>query len=448
MSIITTDLVAIDVDAGGDKEAVIGLLAARLADAGRSTDRDGLVAAAMAREAQSATGLPGGIAIPHCRSPYVDEATIGFARLSPARRLRRTRRPRRPRVPDRRAGLRRRRAHEAAVQPRPGVGAQGLRRVAAQRRVRRRDRRPRRGRGQPAPPPRRSRRGHGRRARGRANDAGRSSPSPPAPPASRTPTWPPTRWSPPARRRASTCRSRRRAPRAARRCPPRPSPAPTAVIFATDVGVKDSGRFAGQPVIASGVKRAINEPDKMVAEALAAGDDPNAARVEGVGGGTVVVQPVGIRRSRLGHPHPADPADRRQLHDPVRRRGRSAHRARLPARRVRHRQQARRRHAVARQHHRQHQLADQPAVGRIRPVPRRGAVHPRRPRLLVPGPCAGGLHLVRHRRPARHRTGFHRGRGGGLRRRRLHRRHRRRPDRRLHRAVDQPDRRPAVACAA
>ena len=83
MSIITTDLVAIDVDAGGDKEAVISLLAARLADAGRSSDGAGLVAAAMAREAQSATGLPGGIAIPHCRSPYVDQATIGFARLSP-----------------------------------------------------------------------------------------------------------------------------------------------------------------------------------------------------------------------------------------------------------------------------------------------------------------------------------------------------------------------------
>ena len=83
MSIITTDLVTLDVDAGGDKEAVIGLLAGRLAAAGRATDRAGLIAAAMAREAQSATGLPGGMAIPHCRSPYVDEATIGFARLSP-----------------------------------------------------------------------------------------------------------------------------------------------------------------------------------------------------------------------------------------------------------------------------------------------------------------------------------------------------------------------------
>ncbi len=38
----------------------------------------------MAREEQSATGLPGGIAIPHCRSPYVDTASIGFARLNPA----------------------------------------------------------------------------------------------------------------------------------------------------------------------------------------------------------------------------------------------------------------------------------------------------------------------------------------------------------------------------
>ena len=45
-----------------------------------------------------------------------------------------------------------------------------------------------------------------------------------------------------------------------------------AVIFATDVGVKDKQRFAGKPVVASGVKRAINEPDKMVAEALAAAD--------------------------------------------------------------------------------------------------------------------------------------------------------------------------------
>jgi PTS system fructose-specific IIC component len=57
-----------------------------------------------------------------------------------------------------------------------------------------------------------------------------------------------------------------------------------AVIFATDVGVKDKQRFAGKPVVASGVKRAINDPDKMVAEALAAAADPGAARVQGDAG--------------------------------------------------------------------------------------------------------------------------------------------------------------------
>src|SRR6478736_7294121 len=82
-SVTTPDLVLLDVDAGSDKEAVIGRLATVLADSGRTSDRDGLVAAAMAREGQSATGLPGGIAIPHCRSPHVDTASIGFARLTP-----------------------------------------------------------------------------------------------------------------------------------------------------------------------------------------------------------------------------------------------------------------------------------------------------------------------------------------------------------------------------
>src|SRR3954466_2911713 len=81
--IIDADLVLLDVDAGADKQAVIGRLVGSLADAGRTTDAEGLIAAAMAREEQSATGLPGGIAIPHCRSPHVDTASIGFARLKP-----------------------------------------------------------------------------------------------------------------------------------------------------------------------------------------------------------------------------------------------------------------------------------------------------------------------------------------------------------------------------
>src|SRR3712207_9063680 len=61
-----------------------------------------------------------------------------------------------------------------------------------------------------------------------------------------------------------------------------------AVIFAVDVGVKDQARFAGKPLIQSGTKRAINEPGKMVQEALAAADDPNARRVPGGGDGAAV----------------------------------------------------------------------------------------------------------------------------------------------------------------
>jgi PTS system fructose-specific IIC component len=57
-----------------------------------------------------------------------------------------------------------------------------------------------------------------------------------------------------------------------------------AVIFAVDVGVKDQERFAGKPVVQSGTKRAINEPDVMVREALAAADNPNARRVPGTAG--------------------------------------------------------------------------------------------------------------------------------------------------------------------
>src|SRR3954447_26571779 len=82
--IIDADLILLDVDAGADKQSVIGRLVGSLADAGRTADAEGLIAAAMAREDQSATGLPGGIAIPHCRSPHVETASIGFARLQPA----------------------------------------------------------------------------------------------------------------------------------------------------------------------------------------------------------------------------------------------------------------------------------------------------------------------------------------------------------------------------
>ena len=82
VSIISTDLVLLDVDAGADKESVIDRLAGRLADSGRVTDPDG---------AHSRGARPGGavghrIARRH-RHPALPvgcgvDPSIGFARLS------------------------------------------------------------------------------------------------------------------------------------------------------------------------------------------------------------------------------------------------------------------------------------------------------------------------------------------------------------------------------
>ena len=83
------------------------------------------------------------------------------------------------------------------------------------------------------------------------------------------------------RPRASTSMSRPRARPAPPRSTRRVIRAADAVIFAVDVGVRDQARFAGKPVVQSGTKRAINEPDVMIREALAAADDPNARRVAG-----------------------------------------------------------------------------------------------------------------------------------------------------------------------
>ncbi len=81
--LITTDLVRLGADWGQDKHDVIRALASVVEDAGRATDRDQLVEDAFARESTSATGLPGGIAIPHCRTTGVDTPTLAFARLDP-----------------------------------------------------------------------------------------------------------------------------------------------------------------------------------------------------------------------------------------------------------------------------------------------------------------------------------------------------------------------------
>lgn len=81
---ITPQLVSLDEPLGADKRAVIEALAARVAEAGRATDAAALAADAWAREEKDETGLPGGIAIPHAKSAAVTRASLAFARLDPA----------------------------------------------------------------------------------------------------------------------------------------------------------------------------------------------------------------------------------------------------------------------------------------------------------------------------------------------------------------------------
>ncbi|WP_146359459.1 PTS fructose transporter subunit IIABC [Arthrobacter yangruifuii] len=81
--LITPDLVTLDKDLGTDKSAVIGHLARRVVGTGRATSYEDLYADAMARESKTATGVPGGIAIPHCRSAAVTRPTLAMARIRP-----------------------------------------------------------------------------------------------------------------------------------------------------------------------------------------------------------------------------------------------------------------------------------------------------------------------------------------------------------------------------
>ncbi|SNS02892.1 PTS system D-fructose-specific IIA component (F1P-forming), Frc family /PTS system D-fructose-specific IIB component (F1P-forming), Frc family /PTS system D-fructose-specific IIC component (F1P-forming), Frc family [Geodermatophilus saharensis] len=298
-ALITPELVVLDADLGSDKDAVVRRLAGLVADAGRATGAEALAGDALAREAQAATGLPGGIAIPHCRSAAVTQASLAFARLAPgvdfgaadgpadlvfliaapaegdadhltllsalARALVR---------PDFVASLRAAATPadvvalvEEVVSPTPATGA----------------------------------------------TAATSTPVPATAPAPE---------SAPARRRlvavsacptgiAHTYMAADKLTAAAQAegvdlavetqgssgstpLDPAVIRDADAVIFAVDVGVRDRDRFAGKPVVQSGTKRAINEPEVMIREALAAADDPNARRVPGGGAaGAAAAAPAG-----------------------------------------------------------------------------------------------------------------------------------------------------------
>src|SRR5215212_9404236 len=287
--IINTDLVLLDVDAGGDKQTVIGRLVNRFADAGRTADAEGLIAAAMAREEQSATGLPGGIAIPHCRSPHVDTASIGFARLQP---------PVDFGAPDGPADL----AFLIAAPEAGGADHMKLLSSLARALVRKEFVESLRNASTPA------------EVVGLVDGVVNPAPTteraqPAAEPAQAKPktlvaiTACPTgiahtymaadSLAAAAKKAGATMHVETQGSSGSTPLSSATIAEADAVIFATDVGVKDKQRFAGKPVVASGVKRAINEPDKMVAEALAAAADPAAARVKGDGVAPAAAAPAG-----------------------------------------------------------------------------------------------------------------------------------------------------------
>lgn len=291
--IIGADLVLLDIDAGGDKEAVIRRLADRLAASGRVNDVVALHDSAMAREAQSATGLPGGIAIPHCRSAAVTAASIGFARLDPGVDFG---------APDGPADL------VFLIAAPEGAGAAHMKLLSSLARALVRPEFI-----------------ESLRAAETSEDAVvlvENVLSPPAAAPTPTPTPEPVHLEPPTKRTniiaitacptgiAHTYMAADALKLAAERADitfavetqgssgSTPLSASTianadAVIFATDVGVKDRQRFAGKPVIASGVKRAINEPDAMIAEAVAAAVNPNAPQVQGEASTTAATTPAG-----------------------------------------------------------------------------------------------------------------------------------------------------------
>ena len=78
--LINPGLVLLDRDLGESTESVIRALAATVHREGRASTADSLAADALAREAKNATGIPGGIGIPHCRSEAVTQATLVMAR--------------------------------------------------------------------------------------------------------------------------------------------------------------------------------------------------------------------------------------------------------------------------------------------------------------------------------------------------------------------------------
>lgn len=79
--LITAGTVAVDLVAA-DRDEVTRHLIDLLVAEGRVTDAAGFAADVAAREAQMATGMPGGIGLPHARSEHVVAPSLAVAKLA------------------------------------------------------------------------------------------------------------------------------------------------------------------------------------------------------------------------------------------------------------------------------------------------------------------------------------------------------------------------------
>jgi PTS system fructose-specific IIC component len=287
--LITTELVELDQNLGGSPEDVIRHLASKVAANGRATEVEGLFADAFAREQKTSTGVPGGIAIPHCRSTAVTEPTLVMARLSqpvdfgakdgPAdlvffiaapegadqEHLKLLSRLARSLIKkDFTAGLRAAGSEaevvelvEGALADKPVAHAAAAPAAAAV-----------------AVSP-----------DGKGAGAGRSGGPKRLVAVTACPTGIAHTYMAAdslvaaAREAGVDLQVETQGSSGAKPLDPAVIAAADAVIFAVDVDVRGKERFAGKPVINAPVKRGIDEPDKMVQEALAAADNPRAHRV-------------------------------------------------------------------------------------------------------------------------------------------------------------------------
>ena len=281
--LITPELVSLDANLGSTKTEVITSVAGLIAAAGRA-DADGLAHDALDRESKSPTGMPGGFAIPHCRSAAVSQVSLGFARLSPAVDFN---------GPDGPADLifmiaasedggadhmklltklaralvnpefveQLRQAPDAqtvvdliggVVEPKEEASTSSATAL-------------------PAP--------------GHAAVTNAASDTPRIVAITACPTGIAHTYMAADYLRAAgkklgvDVKVESQGSTATEPLSTADIEGADAVIFATDVGVKGRERFAGKPVIESGVKRAVDEPEKMISEAVAASKDPHAHRV-------------------------------------------------------------------------------------------------------------------------------------------------------------------------